>query len=96
MSLGIFDAAKLNLAARYLAELDPEFEAWWAARQGRPGAHAELLAALGKYGSTPSQVLDGVMAEVRRAQRARQRPRLGTSAAQFAPDRQPRRRRRRT
>lgn len=96
--IGILDAAKLNLAARYLTELgtDPQFSAWWAAQQGRPGRYEALVAYLGRrgYGSSAPQILARVTQEVRGAQKARMQPRTGTSAAQFARGRVPRVRRR--
>lgn len=96
--VGIFEAAKLNLAARYFAELgvDPAFGVWWASQEGQPGRYEALLAYFARrgYGGQAAQILDRVTQDVRQAQRARMQPRTGTSAAQFAPGRVPRRRRR--
>ena len=92
---GILDSAKLSLAARYYGELDPAFRDWWQSQQGQKGRYEALVASFRKrgYGATAAQILDRVTLEVRRAQKQRAQPRLGTSAAQFAPDRQPRPRR---
>lgn len=81
----IIDAAKLNLAARYLAELSPDFRGWWAEQQGRPRVHEALLREFKDrgYGATASAILERVLDDVRREQRARALPRRGTSSAQL-------------
>lgn len=93
--VGIFDTARLNLAARYYAEVSPdgrEFSAWWASQQQNNNRYESLILYFQRrgYGATPSAILGRVTADVRAFQQQRAQPRIGTSGAQFMADRTPR------